>query len=43
MALYGVDNLIKAKKLDLKSNIVGALDEEKIRWGWRREGMPGRG
>lgn len=31
MALYGVDALIKAKKTDLKYNLLGVMDEEKIR------------
>jgi formate C-acetyltransferase len=39
VALYGVDALIKAKQVDLKSNLVGVMDEEKIRCvcvGWLR-------
>eukprot|EP00198_Chlamydomonas_reinhardtii_P000384 XP_001689719.1 pyruvate-formate lyase [Chlamydomonas reinhardtii] len=31
VALYGVDALIKAKKTDLKHNLLGVMDEEKIR------------
>lgn len=32
VALYGVDALIKAKQVDLKSNLLGVMDEEKIRY-----------
>lgn len=32
VALYGVDALIKAKQVDLKFNLLGVMDEEKIRW-----------
>jgi formate C-acetyltransferase len=31
VALYGVDKLIEAKKEDLKYNVLGVMDEEKIR------------
>jgi hypothetical protein len=31
VALYGVDALINAKKQDLKFNLLGVMDEEKIR------------
>ena len=31
MALYGVDALIEAKKADLKSVLLGVMDDEKIR------------
>ncbi len=31
VALYGVDALIKAKQVDLKQNLVGVMDEDKIR------------
>lgn len=31
VALYGVDTLIKSKQSDLKNNLIGVMDEEKIR------------
>lgn len=31
IALYGVDKLMEAKKIDLKKNLLGVMDEEKIR------------
>ncbi|GFH09471.1 uncharacterized protein HaLaN_04619 [Haematococcus lacustris] len=31
VALYGVDALIKAKQMDLKVNLLGVMDEERIR------------
>jgi hypothetical protein len=31
VALYGVDALIAQKKQDLKSSLVGVMDEERIR------------
>eukprot|EP00878_Enallax_costatus_P045511 GHUV01054911.1.p3 GENE.GHUV01054911.1~~GHUV01054911.1.p3 ORF type:complete len:109 (-),score=46.09 GHUV01054911.1:105-431(-) len=31
VALYGVDKLIEAKKADLKFNLLGVMDDEKIR------------
>lgn len=31
VALYGVDRLIEAKRVDLRDNLLGVMDEEKIR------------